>query len=656
MLVTLAGRAGTPTVSSAGYDTSEVMPPAVPTSPATIPATTRMTARQSGVTAGPPMTWPLGAADNGRSLRTLRSAPAGWQPARQKPRRLLSCEIPGPDSAGPAPLGPGRRPLFVAGRRGTPGATISSRNFTTAGARNLVNWRSLDFAAGVSRWAECGLSLSPRVSHADICLSWHVVQIGYGTLAGMTATGADAETLAAGGLDWLLGVAGQMQGGLVWTGHTDDAEVDPTLYSGAAGIVITLLEAYRHFGDVRYADAAIRGSRAIASAVAGWELSSLYFGLTGMAVALQAVAGQLGDLDAGRAAGGALARVKASFDGERWGPQFELLGGNAGIALGALGLGDVELAEMAVTPYLRAVEVTPAGVTWENREGLETRRHHISHGTLGVAYALAATAQAAGRTDLMDLALAGVNDVVARNEAGPSGFLVPHSDPQQDPARIQRYSYAGATGQPATRRCFACCTSSRPIRAGRRWRIVAGTPSSSLACPGGSSLVSGTTTGDAAGPPEFSRWPVTARQKAAAASIPRLYSSTISGNVRRPTPPGCTGRTTSTASPPAPWRHGPAGPWGTPGSSGNCSGSPVLTQAATRGMPSPGPTILRSAIQPPRSGPQATRPSARPEINARSDVTLGGRFHVLELRDHPYGRKALSSHTLTCHTINKFEW
>ena len=40
MLATLAGSAGTPTASNAGYETSEVMPPAVPTIPASTPAPT----------------------------------------------------------------------------------------------------------------------------------------------------------------------------------------------------------------------------------------------------------------------------------------------------------------------------------------------------------------------------------------------------------------------------------------------------------------------------------------------------------------------------------------------------------------------------------------------------------------------------------------
>lgn len=156
--------------------------------------------------------------------------------------------------------------------------------------------------------------------------------------------------------------------------------------------------------------------------------------------------------------------VRASFDGERWGPQFDLVGGNAGIALGALHMGDLELAETAATPYLRTAEPTAAGATWENRRGMRPRRHHIAHGTLGIAYALAATAHATGRHDLMDLALAGVADVVARDDAPGAGFLVPHSDPQQDPDRIERYSYGwchGPTGDAQVFRLLYQLTADR---------------------------------------------------------------------------------------------------------------------------------------------------------------------------------------------------
>jgi Lanthionine synthetase C-like protein len=257
--------------------------------------------------------------------------------------------------------------------------------------------------------------------------------------------GEAAESLALGALDWLLGSARSTNEGLTWAAAVPGAEASFTLYHGSAGIVLTLLEAQRHFGDDRYGDAALRGAASIAAAADHEENCSLYFGLAGMAAALHAVHVQLGDSSAGAAARRACDRVRSRFDGQRWGVMFELLGGNAGIALGALHAGDPELAGLAAEPYLRTADPTPGGVNWAVRPS-PPRSHHIAHGTLGIVYALAAVGTAAGRRDLVELALAGAADVVARNEAGPEGFLVPHSDPQHRPGLIERYSYGWCNG------------------------------------------------------------------------------------------------------------------------------------------------------------------------------------------------------------------
>jgi Lanthionine synthetase C-like protein len=274
-------------------------------------------------------------------------------------------------------------------------------------------------------------------------------------IADQGQAGLGASPLARQALDWLLGMAQERGAALAWTGRPDDDELDPTLYSGTAGIVLALLEGYRHFGDDQYARAAVRGARTIADAVAQeWPLSSLYFGLAGMAFALRAVGDMLGDRPSGQAAARALDLVRSRFDGQRWAGQFELLGGNAGIALGAARAGDLDLAVLAVTPYLATAEPTAGGVHWEVRTAVPARFHHLSHGTLGIVYALAATGRAAGRGDLVDLALAGAADVVSRDEAGPAGFLVPHSDPQHKPERIERYSYGWCHGPAGDAQAF----------------------------------------------------------------------------------------------------------------------------------------------------------------------------------------------------------
>ncbi|MFE5814525.1 lanthionine synthetase LanC family protein [Streptomyces sp. NPDC056479] len=257
----------------------------------------------------------------------------------------------------------------------------------------------------------------------------------------------EVEALAVDGLRWLLSVARETgDGGLGWPTRPSDDELNPMLYSGTAGVVPVLLEAWRHFGDDSYADAALRAAQGLAESVESWEDDSLYFGRTGMALALRAVHDDLGDKAAGTAAGRALELVRAGFDGTRWGELFELMGGNAGIGLGALLAGADDLAVQAVEPYVRTAERTAAGVQWQHRPGAPGRLHHISHGTLGIVYGLAAVGHAADRIDLVELALAGAADVVSRDEAEPGGFLAPHSDPHHRPDIVARHNYGWCHG------------------------------------------------------------------------------------------------------------------------------------------------------------------------------------------------------------------
>jgi Lanthionine synthetase C-like protein len=256
----------------------------------------------------------------------------------------------------------------------------------------------------------------------------------------------DVRSMALGGLEWILGQAQERGDGVAWSANPTEREDDSCLYSGAAGVVLTLLDAHRDLGDDRYADTAARAATTLGHAVESLDDSSLFVGLTGIAVALRAVQVTLGIDQAGVDAELSLVRVRSLFDGRRWAPEFELLQGNAGIALGALAAGDPELALMAVEPYVASAEATAHGVQWEVRLETESRLHHISHGTLGIALALAVVGHDAGRPDLVELALAGAADVVSRNSAEQDGFLVPHSDPQFMPELVERYSYGWCHG------------------------------------------------------------------------------------------------------------------------------------------------------------------------------------------------------------------
>lgn len=262
----------------------------------------------------------------------------------------------------------------------------------------------------------------------------------------MTATdGEGAEQLGYGALDWLLAQGRPTAGGLAWPGVSSNAEPNPSLHQGTAGVVLALLEGWRHFGEDRFAHAAARGAHYVAACVDTADHDSLYFGLAGYAFVLRAVQRLLGDEACGAAADRALERVREHFDGERWSEMFELFAGNAGIGLAALAAGDIDLALLAVTPYAKTADPTPGGVNWPVRPS-PPRSHHMAHGTLGIAYALAAIGRAADRGDLIELAMLGAADVVARDEAGGEGFLVPHSDPPHRPDIIERISYGWCNG------------------------------------------------------------------------------------------------------------------------------------------------------------------------------------------------------------------
>lgn len=239
------------------------------------------------------------------------------------------------------------------------------------------------------------------------------------------ARATQARSIARGAADWLVE-------------HADLEGEDASLYHGQAGVLLALEEAAHVLGDERYDRAVADGLRKLSAAVEDLQDSSLYFGLAGLAFTL----GALGRPDD---ASRALGHVRSRFDGQRWGPMFELFSGNAGVGLAALHAGDLELAVMAVEPYLTAADRTAHGVNWPVRP-TPPRSHHIAHGTLGIVYALAAIGDAAGRDDLVELALAGAADVVSRNEGGPEGFLVAHSDPPHRPDLIERYSFGWCNG------------------------------------------------------------------------------------------------------------------------------------------------------------------------------------------------------------------
>jgi hypothetical protein len=76
-----------------------------------------------------------------------------------------------------------------------------------------------------------------------------------------------SEELAAAALEWVESVGVAAGDGVWWSSRPSSDEPDPGIYHGVAGIVLALLEADAHFGDQRWADLALRGTRGLAAAI-----------------------------------------------------------------------------------------------------------------------------------------------------------------------------------------------------------------------------------------------------------------------------------------------------------------------------------------------------------------------------------------------------
>lgn len=109
--------------------------------------------------------------------------------------------------------------------------------------------------------------------------------------------------------------------------------------------------------------------------------------------------------------------------------------GNAGVLLGALWAGRPDLAALAADVVLAAAEPTEHGLMWHlapPTQRTETRyaMPNFSHGTAGVASALALAGVALDRTDLVDAAVLGAQEVISLALPDVEGLALPHVVPQ----------------------------------------------------------------------------------------------------------------------------------------------------------------------------------------------------------------------------------
>lgn len=234
-----------------------------------------------------------------------------------------------------------------------------------------------------------------------------------------------------------------------------------SLYAGIAGLAPVLAEVGLHRALTDVEEALAAGIVARLSVMAALRAEpSLYDGLGGDVVALKLLASGREQI--------ALRRLVELKTPAGWdttlnvgpgsgGPFTDLVMGTAGVVLAAAWAGGDLAADIMTSggeSLLRAADRTEAGLDWRMCPGYRASTPNYSHGTAGVATALAIAGHALGREDFVNAARQGAQHLLAVGSLDDHGFVVPHTLPysQRD---VEPVTYSWCHGPTGTSHLFA---------------------------------------------------------------------------------------------------------------------------------------------------------------------------------------------------------
>jgi len=243
------------------------------------------------------------------------------------------------------------------------------------------------------------------------------------------------------------------------------------LYAGTAGVLFGCAEAAAARLDTGQVSAGARG-RLLHMARNGAQTlpdDGLFTGWAGVAATLRAWAYAVGDPEAVDAAAlvttGIAERVLASSPDPA--PYTDVISGDAGTLLALLPDGSDLARRAAGTLADRLVSVAepgPDGLQWRMVAGYEILMPGFSHGTAGVAYALAAAGHALDRPDLVEVAVRGAEALLAIGQR-TDGWAVPLVMPARPD--VPDVAYGWCHGPAGTVRLFLLLERIDPQP---RWR------------------------------------------------------------------------------------------------------------------------------------------------------------------------------------------
>jgi len=259
--------------------------------------------------------------------------------------------------------------------------------------------------------------------------------------------GTDFLDYAAGAAEWLKANATPDGGGLAWPEYGGQTAHPVSFYGGAAGVCLFFLNMHAVTGKQEYADlarqaAAFLTSRAVKrdgglawqdeeerddGAIERSTSPGLYSGAAGIGYVFLCLHRLLGDSEYLEQARGAAEELLASAKDGHWDESTDIISGAAGIIPFLLEMnretGDakyLDCARSAAEWLLSQGEEDGDGTKWRTAASLERYYTGFSHGTAGVAYALARVYQATSDRRFLEAAERGARWLrsVATEEGG----------------------------------------------------------------------------------------------------------------------------------------------------------------------------------------------------------------------------------------------
>ncbi|MBL8693161.1 MAG: hypothetical protein JNJ88_03615 [Planctomycetes bacterium] len=266
-------------------------------------------------------------------------------------------------------------------------------------------------------------------------------------------------------LTWLEHTRLETPRGVAWAANPAAPQgPNRTLYSGSPGVLLFLLEHGVAEGDRRALELARRTADDLSATLPPrleGEASGLYTGVAGVGCALLEAGRLLRDeryKSAARTCVGLLVEsAKPVGAGIEWNGIHDVIAGSAGTGLFLLraseALGRSDALELAHRTARRLVEVAVrerGGLRWPMSATYARNLPNFSHGTAGICYFLAVTAQATDDRALLDAAISGARYLCSVADRSDGGFRVFHADPDG----LDRYYLSWCHGPAGTARLF----------------------------------------------------------------------------------------------------------------------------------------------------------------------------------------------------------